>query len=1610
MKKSSNHRKKKAEINGLSNDTEIGKKKSDHEVQPLRGIFRSLRAHPGTLLVFPLVVLLLGTQWSWQRPAMSARAFMYQGGLELGDAAFLELRPDEPIREFTLEAQIDNDLVLAMSASPDGQSFQHLWTVPAGPEGQWGPRAWKSPVLTVDPPVRFIRLTQLEGDRRYRVSNLVLRPPPRVIVHWLLIPILWALWGGLVLAARSSGMAKRASVTLTWWAQADLWLAGLLIYVVLFQVSVVMLPALVFLALIVGIRLALKHAQPVLAILLVSVGLLTLLVLPKVIHKIVEAQVAEIQYAEADHRLLPDPEKQINEDGIRFSGTADDLKEEDFVILFLGDAYTYGHAMRYDQAYPYVFERMVNNDAGSRVVRAVNFGWSSSSPLLSLRLLQDIGKKYKPDLVIYNLDMNDFHDDLAYDQKLSEIDMADVAERVERFYGNYLPWLRLGNDQVERMRRLLGFEHETQAPARPDRDASVPEDRFFVTNQPLEASRSNMERGAMKNLLAMHKYCADVLQAPMVLVAYPRHYQYSIRESPDNWEKDAYTAQGPYVKEPFRYLEQVRDELPYRVINLLPVFESSDHFPLYLQNDPHWSAAGHRIAAQAVARALSAYDLLRLSERLQAPAEGVTDAPPTTDLVSLHREEHVAAGDARSPEETARGMRVPEGFSVTVFAGEPDVVQPIAMTIDGRGRLWLAENYSYPDWSETGSDRILIFEDRDGDGRFDERKVFWDKGGFVSAIQIGFGGVFVGSAPYLLFIPDANRDDVPDGPPRILLDGFGYQDTHEMMNSMVWGPDGWLYGLQGVFVQSLVGSPGTPAPERVRMNAGVWRYHPTRREFELFAEGGGNLWGVDFDDRGQCLVTANVVPHLYHMSLGGRYERQAGAHFNAHTYKDINAMADHLHSKAAYAGAMVYLADHFPERYRNKLFLNNIHSNRIHTDELVRRGSTFVGKLGPHGREDGDPSRGEDVPAGVRPEFWRGEFGNGGFMVSEDLWMRGLSLQQGPEGAVFLSDWYDKYACHGQPAYDRRNGRVYRLSYRGVKPVRVDMEKLSDMDLVNHQLNGNDWYVRQARRILQERSHANELGPEVHTALREILYKNPDEARKLRALWALHVTNGLTEAIVLDQLQSSMEFVRAWTVQLVAEDKKVSAAVAERFSTMAREDKSAIVRLYLASAAGRLQLDDRWPIVAGLVGHAEDASDQAIPMMLWYAIEPLVPRDPGGALEVALRSRIPMIRQFIARRAARVSIDLLVETLREAGSAALRRDLLEGMKEGLAGIRNPGAPVEVEAWSDVYPMLMREGDERTRELALELALRFGDDEAVATMTTLAKNREADAKLRREAIRKLVQAGVMDLPLLHELVGDKAVRAEAIQGLGVRGGAQTPEILLSAYASLMPEERRSALGVLVTRAEHALALLEAVRAGRVPKDDLTAETIQQLRLLDDRRIPSLMEAFPSTSGSSKAAEIARYKQMIESAPEGAAGRSQGRLVFSRVCQQCHTLFGAGGDQGPDLTGIDRGNLDYVLFHVVDPSSTVGEPYRTIVVKTTDQRTISGVVVAEDEKSLHIKTGTETHVLSLEEIAERRLLRSSAMPEGLLTYLEEEQVRDLLAYLQGTEQVPLPEPDD
>ncbi len=723
------------------------------------------------------------------------------------------------------------------------------------------------------------------------------------------------------------------------------------------------------------------------------------------------------------------------------------------------------------------------------------------------------------------------------------------------------------------------------------------------------------------------------------------------------------------------------------------------------------------------------------------------------------------------PEDAASAMTLPPGFKATLFAGEPDVLQPIAMALDDRGRLWIAEAYSYPERQseENCRDRVVILDDVNSDGRFDTRKVFAEKLNLVSGLEVGFGGVWVGAAPHLLFIPDADSDDVPDGPPQVLLDGWGYQDTHETLNAFNWGPDGWLYGCHGVFTHSKVGKPGDSDEKRQRINAGIWRYHPTRHAFEVFCHGTSNPWGVDWDDWGQAFLTSCVIPHLYHVIQGARYERQAGQHFNPYTYDDLKTVANHRHwigqtphsgnnrsdlngGGHAHCGAMIYLGDSWPQNYRNQVFMHNVHGQRVNVDRLVQKGSGYVGYHSPD------------------------------LLLSNDRWSQMLSFRYGPDGNVYLNDWYDKQACHTRNPgdHDRSNGRIFKITHVDSKPVRLDLARLSDRELAELQVHPNDYFVRHARRLLQERTGKGPISREAAATLRKIALESVEETRGLRGLWALHATGELTEADVLSSLRNQSAFVRAWAIQLSMESRSPSPGLLTVFAELAQKDPSSVVRLYLASACDRMEWKDRWPILAGLINHPEDAQDQNLPLMYWYAMEPLQGDDAERALALAVRSKLPPLPAFMARRIAAKAtperLALLVKTLGEIQDSSVRIAFAKALNVAFKGQGGLAMPVH---WAQVRDALTPAADESLKAELSALAVRFGDPVAVASLRAVLSDPEADLAGRRGALSSLVEAkdkglseGLLAI-LRRGSAKDAGFRSDAIRALAACADPKTP---------------------------------------------------------------------------------------------------------------------------------------------------------------------------------------------------------------------------------------------
>jgi putative membrane-bound dehydrogenase-like protein len=1038
-------------------------------------------------------------------------------------------------------------------------------------------------------------------------------------------------------------------------------------------------------------------------------------------------------------------------------------------------------------------------------------------------------------------------------------------------------------------------------------------------------------------------------------------------------------------------------------------------------------------------------------------------APSVTEeeFLQAQPQKRKEMAEGLSPEAAARQMTVPAGFNVQLAAGEPMVHQPIAMCFDHKGRLWVAEAHTYPLRAPEGEgkDKIVIFEDTTGDGVFDSSKVFIEGLNLVSGLEVGFGGVYVGAAPYLMFIPDRDGDDVPDRSPLalreepggvpvinkddngklsatvrsishsetstiktalqfpkdvppgaiVLRDGFGWQDTHETLNTFIWGPDGWLYGCHGVFTHSKVGRPGESDEQRLPLNAAVWRYHPQKDIFEAFMNGTSNPWGVDFNDKGQAFITACVIPHLWHVIQGARYHRQGGQHFNPYTYDDIKTIADHQHyvgnladsawwghePKAsgatadaggghAHCGAMIYLGDNWPDEYRNQIFFHNVHGNRINCDILEPEAGTS-GFVGHHGKD---------------------------LMLANDHYFRGINLRYGPDGTVYLIDWYDKNACHrtNPEIWDRTSGRIYRISHGTPKSVSVNASEWSDAELVAAHGHRNDWHVRMARKMLMERG----LSEYVKVALTKLSVDSslPVESR-LRCLWTLHACGALTEQLTLMLLSDKEEYMRAWAIQLELEDKVLSDSVLKRLTEMAADDSSAVVRLYLSSALQRLPNESRWGIVTALAARAEDVNDHNLPLMIWYGTEPLVAEDSKRAMELALQTKIPLLRSYILRRASATNETLpaVVAALGSTTDIDLQREILTQMMASFEGRVDIPMP---ESWKTTYDALLNSDQQEIIDRANQLAVLFGDQRVFPPMRSLLGDANQELARRQQALSVLVKGqdkAAVEVLQTDAVLGNADLQAAAVRALATLGNDSTPALLLERYGKFPNELKTDVVSTLVSRPVWTKLLLTKIAEGAVPSSDLHAFHVRQIVTFNDSTLNEMLKKHWGEireSSADRKAQAAALKKDLGPRVLARANLGNGRRVYSKTCQNCHRLFGTGGQIGPDITGSNRANLDYILENILDPSAVVGRDYQVTVVALQNGQVIQGLLKQETDSALTIQTINDKVVVPKSEIEERTLSNVSMMPERQLETLTKDEVRDLVAYLGSPGQVVLSGP--
>ncbi|MBL9137809.1 MAG: dehydrogenase [Verrucomicrobiales bacterium] len=983
-----------------------------------------------------------------------------------------------------------------------------------------------------------------------------------------------------------------------------------------------------------------------------------------------------------------------------------------------------------------------------------------------------------------------------------------------------------------------------------------------------------------------------------------------------------------------------------------------------------------------------------------------TNQPAGRQLVGQHAP---ALTPALSPEDAQKRFTVPEGFEVRLFASEPEVVNPVAMTWDERGRLWVVELYEYPLGAKAGEaprDRIKILEDTDADGRADKVHVWADQLNLATGLLLGRGGAYVGQAPHLLFLKDTDGDDRADAR-EILKTGFGLEDRHELLNGFTWGPDGQLYMTHGVFTRSLVreGREGAGAADPVLLTAGVARLHPVTGKFEVYAEGTSNPWGVDFDRWGNAFVSACVIEHLFHLVPGGLYDRQAGSAPHPFAYEQLHAINDHKHHMAAYAGIQVYQGNQFPSDNTGTILQGNIHDNAVHQDVLKPNGSSFVASK------------------------WRD------LVRANDGWFMPVSTQVGPDGAVWIMDWYDRYPCYqnanADPAgVDREHGRIWRVVHTGGQPGKpvpsrpdrdMDLAKLPAPELVNVLAHSNVWQRRMAQRLLVERRDDKVMG-RLQTLFREGAGSEATRLdSRLAALWTLHASGYLADEVVAAAALDGEWAVRAAAARIIGERQVGSSGELAVLEQLAG-DSQPQVRLAVAVAcrqftSGQLTVNRPPqkagirvdPILARVVGRSADAKDPVLPFMIWHAVEPLFAADPrpvlGWFLENGATLR-PLMDALVNKAMRRLcdlgdaqSVDLAVGFIERLlpKSEDLAVAALDGLIKGQEGkALTPSTPAGgfiARLTSSRNPQLVQRGE--------KLGTYWGDAAALQAVLARATNADLPVAERVRAVQTVRQnkapATRATLISLLDAGTPESVQVESIGALGEIGGDNVPDEFLGRWRGMSPEARRAAAATLASRRRWAMPLLAQVKQGKISATDFGAPVIRSLLQNRDDAVREEAKVsigkFRETAGD-KVNLIAQKRAMVlEGQPDLAAGKE----VAQRTCLVCHKLHGEGADVGPDLTGVGRSSLDALLWNVIDPNQVIGAGYEQVEVETRDDRVVAGRLVENTDTRVRLlMQGPKEEVVAKSDIKSQRTLESSVMPEGL-EQMPDADFRNLIWYI-------------
>ncbi len=976
---------------------------------------------------------------------------------------------------------------------------------------------------------------------------------------------------------------------------------------------------------------------------------------------------------------------------------------------------------------------------------------------------------------------------------------------------------------------------------------------------------------------------------------------------------------------------------------------------------------------------------------------------------------HETDAPVLSPAEAQKKFQLADGLAIDLVLSEPLVTQPLHISFDSRGRLWLVEARQYPKpaglkevskdavWRAIydkvppppphaegspfrGVDRISIHEDADGDGVFEKHKVFHDHLNMATSVAHTEHGVWVTHAPYLLFFPDKNQDDVPDGPPEVHLSGFGLEDTHSIANSLRWGPDGWLYGAQGSTVSAAILAPNAPGtaptgdqwaqvePELKKQDAkavktmgqNIWRYHPPTRRYEIFAEGGGNAYGLEIDSKGRIFSGHNGGDTRgFHYVQGGYYQKGWEKHgdlSNPYAFGYFPPMKGEPVERFTHQ-FIIYESDALEEKWRGKLWGCDVLHNNIVCAEMIPDGSTF---------------RTKDIG---RP------------VASTDKWFRPVMITDGPDGCLYIADWCDKQVSHYRNqmgVMDKEHGRVWRVRMKdNEKPVRHLPKPVARPSRPCGE--ANDETANDA-----ERSGRVGLATDnrwLRQTYLRLAWEDKRQAPKFNALDDFWNDYAARSRALEACAYGDNPDVRRWAVRLAGDQ-----GLRFDLRDLARTEMHPEVLVQIAATARRS--NDVRLVETLMKNPACDGTDPLLSLMIWWAIESSATLHPGAVVNEWAKPAVwatPTAKNTVNERLMkRFAITgnqkdyaRCAFLLQSAPDDESRQLLMKGFSDAMKGRSLAGLPQEL------LEQLAKTGG----PLALALRVRQGDAAALKeTLAILGDGKHPQSNPESRAILAAVFADIEEpaaVPVLLNLLAEAPLRRTTLAALQRQNDPAIAGRVLKELPSWPAADKDAALTLLASRAPWARALAKSAT-------DLPLAVVKKLQLFPDKELAALIEQKYGdklrAAGGEKEKEIQRVKSVLAAA-EGVPKR--GQPIFEQRCAACHTLWNKGGKAGPDLTSYQRTDLDMLLLAMIAPSAEIREGFATTVIETKDGATLAGFISDQAGDTLALRDAAgQTHTISKDRITKQEPLPYSLMPEGLLAGLTDEELRDFLAYIRST----------